>query len=91
VSTLGSARRFYLAKRHAAAELGDEGLELVWRGKQEAESATALPSDFPHLSTLTPLGYTAREDLAGADECELTDLGLTLSQATEVIAAFAAL
>jgi hypothetical protein len=91
VSTLGSVRRFYLAKRHAAAEIEDHALEAVWRGKQEAEAGTDLPASFPFLTELEALGYTTEEDLDGADACELTDLGLGAFEAEAVLAAFAEL
>ena len=87
--SITSPRRYYLLKRQDAAALGDKGLELLWRGKQEAETGAALPTDFPHLSTLEPLGYVAREDLDGADECELREMGLTQKQAQAVLEAFA--
>jgi hypothetical protein len=88
---IGSPRRYYLQKRQTSAELGDKALELVWMGKQLAEPETALPADFPYLSTLEPLGYVAVEDLLGADECELRNMGLTSKQAESILAAFAAL
>lgn len=87
MSTLGSARRYYLAKRHAAAELCDTALELVWVGKQEAEPGTALPTDFPYRARLVALGYSTNEDLVGADECELTELGFTTREAAAILAA----
>ena len=88
---IGSVRRYYLQKRQTAAELGDKALELVWRAKQEAEAGTSLPADFPHLSSLAPLGYVCAEDLFGADECELRDMGLSRKQAETILAALAAL
>ena len=90
MSTLGSPRRFYLAKRHAAAELGDVALELVWAGKQEAEPGTPLPTDFPYRPRLVAIGYLALEDLRGADECELTELGFSSREAAAILAATSA-
>lgn len=86
-----TARRFYLAKRHAAAEFYEKGLELVWRGKQEAEPGTALPLDFPYLTRLQADGYTTREDLDGADECELVERGFNTREAQAILTAFSAL
>lgn len=91
MGTIESPRRYYLQKRQTSAELGDKALELVWIGKQEAEPGTALPADFPLLTQLAELGYVAVEDLTGADECELRAMGLTSNEATEVLAAHAAL
>jgi hypothetical protein len=88
VSTLGTPRRYYLAKRQAAVELEDDALAAVWRGKQEAEAGTDLPATFPYLTELDALGYTTEEDLDGADACELTDLGLSAFEAEAVLAAF---
>lgn len=87
MSTLGSPRRYYLAKRHVANEYGDKGLALVWQAKQEAEPGTALPSDFPHLTTLTGCGYTTKEDLTGADVQELTELGFATREANTILTA----
>lgn len=91
MSTLGSPRRYYLAKRHVARDLEDKGLELMWQAKQEVEPGTALPSDFPELSTLASLGYTTTEDLTGADEEELVDLGISPRTAQNILASFAEL
>jgi hypothetical protein len=89
MSTLLSVRRYYLAKRHAAAELGDTALETVWQGKQEAEAGTALADDFPYLSRLAAAGYTTREDLAGADADELEEQDFTSREAAAIVAAAA--
>ena len=64
----------------------------MWIGKQAAEPGVALPSTFPFLSQLAAVGYTAREDLDGADVRELTrNAGLSKRDAEAVLAAFAAL
>lgn len=88
---LKSVRRFYLAKRHAAAALCDAALEAVWRGKQEAEAGIPLPASFPFRAELAALGYTAVEDLDGANADELVQLGMATKDANAVMAAFAAL
>lgn len=90
-SSLGSPRRFYLAKRHAAACGSDTDLVETWRAKQEAEPGTPLPADFPHLETLEEQGYEMVEDLTGAGTSELETRGFGLSEAEEIIAALAAL
>lgn len=90
MGSLGSVRRFYLAKRHAAAEVGDAALELVWAGKQEAEPGTPLPDDFPYRARLVARGYSALEDLSGADECELTEQGFTTREASQILTAASA-
>jgi hypothetical protein len=70
---VGSPRRYRLLKRLEARRQGDAGLEGAWRSKQEATTpATALPADFPFLTTLAAAGYSTEEDLTGADADELT-------------------
>lgn len=87
MSLIGSPRRYYLSKRHAAIDNGDRALALVWRSKQEAEPGTALPSDFPHLTALQGCGYKTTEDLNGADVQELTELGFETREATAILTA----
>lgn len=91
--TIGSPRRYYLLKRLEAGRLQEPEMAGVWRSKQEAQSSTPLPVDFPLLSQLAAVGYTAVEDLDGADEDELTRAPLSLStrDAAAVLAAFEAL
>lgn len=91
MSTLGSPRRYYLAKRQGAAADEETALEAVWQGKQEAEPGTALATDFPYLTRLQAVGYSTEEDLSGADADELVDQGFTSREAAAIIAAFAAL
>lgn len=87
-----NARRYYLGKRLKAVEDGEPNDGNVWRGKQEAEPGTDLPSSFPSLAALTACGYTTEEDLAGADATELQQIvGLNAQQATAVLAALAEL
>lgn len=83
--TLRCPRRYYLAKRHAAAET-DTGLDWVWRAKQEAEPGAPLPLTFPCASRLAAGGYTTTEDIRGADSAELQKrAGLTLREAQHVL------
>lgn len=91
MGTLGSARRYYLGKRKAAADRCDDDSEALWKGKQEAEPGTELPSDFTLRSRLSAAGYTAEEDLDGADVDELINAGFTQREAEAVITAFEAL
>lgn len=86
MATLGSARRYYLSKRHSAHDSGDFALSDAWRGKQEAEAGDALPSDFPYLSRLQGRGYSTLQDLDGADADELTSQGFTSREAAEILA-----
>ncbi len=90
-SSLGSPRRFYLAKRHAAEGGSDPDLADSWRAKQEAEPGTPLPVDFPHLEALEEEGYEMVEDLTGAGSKELEARGFNLTEAEVIIAALAAL
>lgn len=84
-----SPRRYYLLKR-IAAKAEDDGLEGVWRHKQEQESGTALPANFPLRATLVAAGYSTEEDLDGADAAELTkNTGLSTHQANAVLTAAA--
>jgi hypothetical protein len=59
----------------------------AWRAKQEAQTGTSLPTDFPYLSELSLIGYTTIGDLAGSDEYELVEAGLSYRQARAVLAA----
>jgi len=88
-----SHRRFYLSKRIAAKIAGDCALSSLWQSKQEANpGGVVFPASFPHRAALVAVGYTATEDLVGADECELWDwVNLGPAQAQEVLAAAAAL
>jgi hypothetical protein len=89
VSTLGSARRYYLAKRHAATALCDTALAMVWRGKQEAEPGDPLPDNFVYVERLETAGYTTYADLDGADSDELVEQGFTTREAAAILAAAA--
>lgn len=92
MAEIKTPRRYYLHKRLVEQIYFCDGdAAAVWQSKQEAEPGTPLPDDFAHHAELTELGYTAREDLDGADAYELENAGLTRRQATEVLAAFAAL
>lgn len=89
---IGTLRRYYLFKRITAKQQDDLALSAVWQGKQEGEPGAALPADFPHKERLAAVGYVAKEDLDFADAEELGDyVGLSRSDANEVIAAHAAL
>lgn len=90
MATIGSVRRYYLHRRiRAVSEESD--MALIWRSKQEAEPGTALPASFPLLSRLTECGYTTTEDLDGADDEELIELGFSSREAKEILSAFAEL
>ncbi len=90
-AAIKSVRRFYLLKRQAALEAGDEALSLVWRAKQEAEAGEALPAGFPCLSSLAEHGYSTEQDLNGANSDELLELGFSGRQVTAILAALAPL
>lgn len=91
-SKIGTLRRFYLLKRLAAMERLEFSLAAVWQSKQEEQSSTVLPVDFPHRAALALYGYTAIEDLEFTDVDELVYYAkLTRRAAEEVIAAHAAL
>jgi hypothetical protein len=89
---IGSLRRFYLLKRLTARDLAD-GMDGLWRSKQESVTSTPLPLDFPFLTRLAEVGYVAKEDFdIGIDADELIQyVGLSQREADVVIAAHAAL
>lgn len=87
MAEINRPRRYYLHKRLYARLYESEDAESVWKALQEAQPGTPLAGSFPHLSVLTPLGYTTTEDLDGADEAELLRAGLTSRQAAAVLAA----
>lgn len=70
---VGSPRRYFLLKRQAALKDNSPALAGTWRWRQEQEPATSLPEWFPFVEQLAEAGYTAQEDLAGADLDELLD------------------
>jgi hypothetical protein len=86
-----SVRRYYLLERLAADARYDYSIGSVFRAKQEAEAATALPSDFPSLSILVAAGYSTIQDVDGADVEELQCAGLTTKQAEAALTALTAL
>lgn len=90
MAELSNPRRYYLHQRIEARQVEDDS-ERVWQAKQEAQPGTALPSDFPWRAELETMGYTAREDIDGADADELVRAGLTERQANDVISAAKAL
>lgn len=84
------ARRYYLLKRFAARDAGDNNLALTWRAEQEAQPGTDLPAGFPSKGALEAVGYTALEDVDGADWQELqVEAQLNQRQAEAAIAAAA--
>lgn len=76
---VGSPRRYFLLKRQAALRENSPALAGTWRWRQEQEPATPLPAGFPYSEQLADAGYTAEEDLAGADLDELLEQLPTLS------------
>lgn len=90
-SQLGSPRRYYLAKRHAAEQQREDIADL-WRHKQEAEPGTPLPTDFIFYDELVAEGYETVEDLTGASIRELhRQLGISERDSELILAALAAL
>lgn len=86
-----SVRRYYLLERLAAFRRDDFAIASVFRAKQEAESATALPADFPSRVLLVAAGYSTVEDINGADLEELLCAQLSTKQAETVLTELAAL
>lgn len=84
-------RRYYLQKRQDARALEQFALESVWRGKQEAEPGEPLPVVFPFAHRLAAEGYTAVEDLDGADINELQALGFSRRDTREIFKALSEL
>ena len=87
MATVNNTRRYYLLKRIYARQNNIE--DGAWIAKQLAIAGTALPATFPHLTALAEHGYTAVEDLDGADADELTRLGFGTHQAKAIMKAFA--
>jgi hypothetical protein len=82
-----TVRRFYARQRRLATLGGDTALAGIWRAKQEAIAWPDLPAGFPSRALLLAAGFPTVRDLDGADERELTDLGLTARAAAAVLAA----
>lgn len=87
-ATINSVRRYYLLKRFASQQACD-GLEQVWRGKQEAAPGVPLSDSFPYRSRLVEQGYSTVEDLNGADVCELQTHCFSPVEAAEILTALA--
>lgn len=84
----GSLRRYYLRKLRNSIAL-DDGGDIVWRGKHNAEPGTALPASTPGYSKLIAAEYTCTEDIVGANVDELIqECGLSRREAAAVIAAY---
>ncbi len=82
-----SPRRYYLLKWRGLEDLCEHELALIFKAKQAEIAGTALPSDFPGRAALIAAGYTAIEDVTGADEDELVDVGLDDSTAAQAVEA----
>lgn len=82
-----SPRRYYLLKWRALDELCEHELVLLFKDKQQAIPGTSLPGDFPGRSALIAAGYTAIEDVTGADVDELEALGLDEVTAAKAVEA----
>lgn len=82
---IGSVRRYYLRKRITATALGETALAAAWRAKQESVYWPTLASDFPSRADLIAAGYSTVRDLDGAGITELTDAGLTRTEAQAVL------
>lgn len=86
-----TARRLALmARRTAQLDADDDNLPVMI-ALHERISATELPAHFPSRVALVAAGYSAVEDLDGADSAEIRALGLTDRQTTAVLAALAGL
>ena len=88
---VSGGRRYYLLKRRAAQEQQELGLARSWQAKQEEQPGRALPAAFPLRTKLASAGYTAVEDLQGADVAELRQVGLSPRDAERVLSAIAPL
>lgn len=87
-----TTRRFFLLSAQAEEREGDPDFGGVWRGKQQGVAGNALPETFPLRARLAAAGYTAREDLTGADVRELMlQVRLLPGEAAAVLAALEAL
>jgi hypothetical protein len=85
VGEVNCPRRYYLLKAYAS-RLAKDGLEQVWRAKQEALPGTPLATETPSRARLVAAGYTTIEDLTGADVAELQrNAGLSHREALWVL------
>lgn len=86
--SINIARRYYLLKSFAARDAGDVGQSSAWLSKHNTEPGTALSATFPGKTLLEAAGYTAIEDIRGADAAELSsEAGLTRQDAEAAITA----
>jgi len=92
VATYLNYRRFCLCRRRAAlVDDPESDAAWAWQGFQERSPSTALPANFPELTALAALGYTAQADLEGADLEELTKQGISAKHAARILVAYAEL
>ena len=84
-----SPRRYYLLKWRGLEDLDEHELALLFKAKQVEIVGTDLPLSFPGRDALIAAGYTAIEDVRGAESEELTELGLTEDDANAAIEAAA--
>jgi hypothetical protein len=82
-----SPRRYYLLKWRGLEDVCEHELALLFMAKQAEIAGTALPSDFPGRAALSAAGYTALEDVRGAEVEELVSAGLDEQTAERAIAA----
>jgi hypothetical protein len=65
----------------------DDGTDLLWDGKRRLITGVSIPTTFPARTQLLAAGYLVLDELQGADEPELTNAGLSATQAAAVVAA----
>jgi hypothetical protein len=84
--SVGSHRRYCWLK-YVATLRDDDEICQSWDVKRRTLPGTDLPASFPARSQLLSAGYLVLEELQGADQLELTRLGLSNAEATAVLAA----
>lgn len=81
-------RRYCFLKYRHYHELDDD-LEYLWDGKRKTIPGTDISDVFPGAIELRAAGYEAIEEVQGADEDELTEVGLSNQTIQAVFAAIA--
>lgn len=85
-------RRYYKLKAEAAAERGADPIARAFEAKRaEAPALAPLPAGFPFAERLAAAGYTAADELRGADEAELVGKGFKAREARAIRKALEAL
>ena len=82
-----ATHRRYLFLKYRRDALDNEPNYVVWDAKRRTVAGTDLPTTQPARAALIAAGYLVTEEVTGATAKELTESGLTATEAAAVVAA----